>query len=184
MLKTIGEIETAISAFRHQGEIEDAEAICRLYLKQAELSLGVNAPETLTLLHRLGDILHERKYLHEALDMTIKAIQGREKRLGILHIETLKSVSNFGNILWDLGRITESETAIRRAYEGFSSTLGPEHFYTLKSMHNLLLFLNSHGQVDKSYSLLEQDLMRRISVAEDDFTLYTNRVIISDSIQG
>jgi|GEM_PF-4604222 len=176
---TVESVEEDISRFRQMNEIEDAEAKCIFHIKLFESHLGLDAPETLTLIHRLGDILHERKNLTEALEVTQMAIDGREKQLGIYHEDTLKSVANLGNILWDLGRNPESEAALRRACKGFSDTLGPNHYYALKSMNNLILFLKSQGRVEECFSFLEKDLMRRISLEEEkSSSSYTTRAEI------
>lgn len=176
---TLGEIEVGISKLRQMNALEDAEAKCIFHINIFESVLGLDAPETLALLHRLGDILHERKNLTEALDVTRMAINGRERRLGISHVDTLKSVANLGNILWDLGQHTESEAALRRSYEGFSHTLGPDHYYTLKSMKNLVLFLKPKGRIEECLSIFEIDLMRRISLQEGPAPLHTTIVDLS-----
>lgn len=176
----VDEVEARISKLRQMNAMDDAEAMCNLHIKIYEASLGIDAPETLTLLHRLGDILHERQSLNEAIEVTKRAILGREKKLGLWHVDTLKSIANLGNILWDLGKHPESEAALRRAHEGFASTLGPEHYYALKSIKNLVLFLKSHGRIQECCTLLEKDLMQRTSLAEEKFPLlHTNRVDVT-----
>ena len=176
MILSIESVELEISMLRRVGKLEEARAVCQFYLSRLENQLGQHVSEKLTLLHRLGDVLHEQKSLDAAYHVKETTRLERRIHLGELHVDTLKTAANFGNLLSDIGKTREAKALLRHVYSGFLSTLGPEHFYTLKSLQNMLIFLRANEMHEEAYIFLEQDLRRRLERFTPNNELHTTRL--------
>ena len=65
-------------------------------IKEREVSLGVEHPDTLGYVNNLGFLLQAQGKLAEAEPFCRRALEGRERTLGRDHPNTLQSVNNLG----------------------------------------------------------------------------------------
>jgi tetratricopeptide (TPR) repeat protein len=82
-------------------------------LEGFEKVLGLEDPNTLTSVSKLGSLLEGQGRYKEAEAMHQRALQGREKVFGSKHPHTLNSVSKLGTALFSQGKYKEAEVMHR-----------------------------------------------------------------------
>ena len=161
-----------------QGQLGEAEPLCREALEGRRRTQGEDHPDTLHSLNDLANLLKNRGRLGEAEALHREALEGRRRALGSDHSETLHSVSNVAILLCEQGKLGKAEPLCREAMEGFRRILGDAHPETLDSISNLAVLLEEQGKLEEAEPLFREALEgRRRTLGEghpDTLTSMTN----------
>lgn len=115
--------------------------------------LGVDHPETLTLMNNRGKALKDIGRLAESESLMRRVHETRSRVLGEDHPLTLVALNNLAGSVQKLGRDQESIGMMREVFERRKRVLGMEHFSTILSMGNLGAALIANGELEEAEPL-------------------------------
>lgn len=107
---------------------------------------------------RFARVFSECGLSQEAMGLTEKVIEARQRTLGSEHPNTLISMNNLANYYRDLGRRQEATELAEKVLEARQRILGSEHPDTLGSMDNLAYSYSKLGRVHEAMELGEKAL--------------------------
>ncbi len=108
--------------------------------------LGVEHPDTLTSMNKLGALLRIRWDLPAAESYLAEALKVSRRVLGNDHPVTFDSMENMGVLRKAQVKLSEAEPYLREALEGRRRVFGVNHRDTLRSMNQMGGLLNARGK--------------------------------------
>ncbi|RDL35195.1 uncharacterized protein BP5553_07126 [Venustampulla echinocandica] len=147
--------DNTVFYFLLAGEYAAAEQIGRTAVAGREEVLGVEHPDTLTIVSHLGWVLERQGKYEEAEAMHWQALEGYRKVLGVEHPNTLTRMANLASTLWSQRKWKEAEDMEIRVMETSQKVLGHEHPNTLMAIGNLAFTLKSQSRDKEAISLME-----------------------------
>ena len=127
-------------------------------LRQAEVRLGPDHPDTMTSRGNLAYIYQAAGRLTDALPLYEAALTARERLLGPDHPDTLASRNNLATAYHAAGRLTDALPLLEANLTARERVLGPDHPDTLASRNNLAGAYHAVGRLTDSLPLLEANL--------------------------
>jgi tetratricopeptide (TPR) repeat protein len=157
------------------GKLADAEIMFQKALDNRVKHLGPDHSETLSVLHRMADLMGAQGSLADAERMYREVLQSREAALGTDNPETLTLLNNLAIILKTQGKLEEAEEVFASVLEGRERALGVEHPDTLSSLNNLGVVLDTMEKFDDAQEIYEEALegRERVLGAKHPYTLGT-----------
>ncbi|PIG81916.1 eukaryotic translation initiation factor 3 subunit [Aspergillus arachidicola] len=132
-----------------QGRIQESRKWYEWVLTSRQRVQGQQHCATLGAVMGIATILDEDGSHDEALQLRIKAYEGRAARLGIENPLTLSSAYAIGRQLSNEGKYEDAVKWFQLVFYARNATLGPDHAHTLESAclisHSLLL-LDQHSE--------------------------------------
>jgi tetratricopeptide (TPR) repeat protein len=135
-----------------------AQELLRGALEAREVTLGVEHPDTLSSVSKLGMALRNGGKYEEAELMVRRALRGREKVLGLEDPLTLSDLNGLGLVLSERGNYEEAEIFHRQALQAQETILGLKHHSTLQSLSDLGVLLTKRGSYEEAESLHRRGL--------------------------
>eukprot|EP01038_Epipyxis_sp_PR26KG_P007805 gene7805-10600_t len=145
-------------------------------------SLGIDHPQTLSVLHNLGQLKMKEGDINAALTYFKQAQIGRESVLGGAHIETLASIFDIATILENLNTtkdLQEAETLYRKALEGREKNYG-NHNYTIQALTAFASFLFRRGQTSENN--LDQQNIIKLKYFQESELLFRKALIMQEKL--
>jgi tetratricopeptide (TPR) repeat protein len=119
---------------RARGRYQEAEALFMRALADYEEHLGVDDPDTLTLVGNLGSVCFAQGRYEEAEGLYKRALAGRQKLLGTVHMDTVGLIDDLANVHRAQGRLDDAERRHQQALAWRQKHLGANHRDTLGSL--------------------------------------------------
>jgi hypothetical protein len=132
--------------FYDQARYREAETILRAVLKERELALGSEHPDTILTRHRLAIALDLEGKNAEAEAEYRAVLTLEEKVLGPENSDTLRTRNNLAGVLIQQGKYVDAEAEIRALIRLREKLLGAEHPDTLGARGNLAIALRRQGR--------------------------------------
>ncbi|KAE8336173.1 hypothetical protein BDV24DRAFT_178668 [Aspergillus arachidicola] len=120
-----------------QGRIQESRKWYEWVLTSRQRVQGQQHYATLGAVMGIATILDKDGSHDEALQLRIKAYEGRAARLGIENSLTLNSAYAIGRQLSDEGKYVDAVKWFQLVFYARNKTLGPDHEDTLQSAHNI-----------------------------------------------
>jgi tetratricopeptide (TPR) repeat protein len=137
------------------GEYKKAQVYVERSLKIREHILGINHPDTATVLNGLAVLLHEQGEYEAARMHYERALEIWSKIPGS-DIYTAKALDNLGNLFSEVFHQEEAQPYYERAIEIQERLLGLEHPATASSINNLGAHLHTLEKYDEAHRLYDQ----------------------------
>jgi tetratricopeptide (TPR) repeat protein len=128
------------------GQYHEAEIVLAEVLKEREIILGPEHPDTLAARHYLARAVLKQGRYAEAESAYRELVRLREKVLGPEHQDTLTSRNNLAASLNLQGKYSEAEAEYRAVLKLREKVLGSEHPDTLANRNNLAGILSRQGK--------------------------------------
>ncbi|KAL4916560.1 CHAT domain-containing protein [Aspergillus aurantiobrunneus] len=166
-------------AYDGQGRHLDAETALRRVLVEYERIFGLEHPDTLDIVNRLGYALEEQDQLHKAREMHDRVLNSTTKASGSLSKFATRALSGLVRIARRERRFDEAHALLSRLLSLKEAVFGQMHSETIMTMCDLgdmLVYLKAYADAEATLS----EVHRR---AEDEFgpdderTLYTSIVL-------
>lgn len=138
--------------------LDEAENLARRAYEGYKTLLGPEDLTTITALSILGNILHDRLNLNEALVIFLEVSRLKEKHLGKHHPSTVAELSDLGLIYLQQNKISEAAPLLEHAYSEQTKTFGTEHMVTLRTQSNLAALKMKQGDLPSARALHEAAL--------------------------
>merc|ERR1712086_378195 len=107
----VNPIEAQVRALQHQGNLPEAEKLCRNELQRThESEVWIQSLDTIKLTNTLAVILDRQGKWTEAEALCREVLSVRHTVLGPMHLDTLVAMSNLGGVLQGQGKLEEAET--------------------------------------------------------------------------
>ncbi|EXA36844.1 hypothetical protein FOVG_12726 [Fusarium oxysporum f. sp. pisi HDV247] len=151
-MRMLGCLSILASAYRRQGNLDQAEAVLLQLVNTKERVLGEEHPHTLASMNNLALTYirqcryYEGEELLDRIEMTNRAARGDR------HPDTLTTRYNLAFLYAQQGRYWKAETLLTQLVERHTA-LSPDHPSTLNSMHNLAWVLWKQGQLEEAIDL-------------------------------
>jgi tetratricopeptide (TPR) repeat protein len=155
------------------GRWDEAEKAFSQVMETRKRVLGVEHPDTLTIISNLASTYWNKGRWDEAEELEIQVMETHKRVLGTEHPSTLTSMANLASTYWNKGRWDEAEELGIQVIETRKRVLGVEHPDTLTSMANLALTYRKKGRWDEAEELQVEELQicKRVLGAEHPSTL-------------
>jgi serine/threonine protein kinase/tetratricopeptide (TPR) repeat protein len=156
-------------SFRYLGDSHSAvnqfEKARALYTKQR----GVDDPDTLLSMNKLGNCYADVGRQQEALKLRRETLERRKALLGADHPDTLNSMNNLANSYFNLGQSMEAVKLCEEVLALRKAKLGPDHLDTIDSVNNLGATYYRVGRFTDALRLFEEALaLERVKLGPDD----------------
>jgi tetratricopeptide (TPR) repeat protein len=127
------------------GLYDSAEPLCRYTFDIRERILGLEHPDTLSILNTIANVLLDKGDL-EGAEFQYRILSDiRERVLGSEHSDTLGSFYNLAMMLVEKDNFAEAEVLYRRVLDVQVRVFGPEHPDTLHTVHGMAILLSAKG---------------------------------------
>lgn len=160
------------------GKLDESKRYLGQSLYIRKTAFGENHPDTAKSMHDFAMLCWRRGRqgdqtgliaLTEGLHLAEKSFSIRKNILGALHPETLESMNTGGGILTLLNSNPgQTEFLLRTALAKRKQLFKHSHLSIADSCHSLAVFLLTQHKTEEAKSLLQEELMIRISVLGDD----------------
>ncbi len=147
-----------------QGRVDEATAMARQNLLDAEQQLGADHQETLTAMDTLGTVLRDQGEVDEAETYLTKALDARRRILGEESRDTLVSAGELALLRQSQGQMIAAEQLLRDALKPQRRIFGSKHPDTLSMMSGLGLVLFEMHKLDEAADLFQECLATRTVV--------------------
>ena len=127
-------------------------------LKICETALGLNHPNTATILNNLARLLQAQGDLAAARPLLERALTIYETALGPEHPDTATSLNNLARLLQDQGDLAAARPLIERSLTIYETALGSDHPNTAASLNSLASLLQAQGDLSAARPLIERAL--------------------------
>ncbi len=146
--------------------------LCQLHLERAvellKQTLGLDNPQTLNAMHRIGMFYYSTGHYAEAEDQYARIVRIRSRVLGPDHEETLNSIGQLAhNIFWQ-GRYDEAEKLYLEVLAK-QRRIGTDRLPTLQTMNNLAILYSSTQRFAEAESLLLETLAIQRRLLGNDY---------------
>lgn len=141
-------------AYQSLGLYDDAERHQTAALHIRERALGVNHPDTLTVLATLSGLRHEQGRFEESERLGVRALAGFESAGRADTATAMGLMNNLAQTYSRQGRSAEAIELQKRVVEGQRRIQGPQHAHTLGAMVNLAQMLENQRLLNEAESLL------------------------------
>jgi tetratricopeptide (TPR) repeat protein len=129
-----------------QGQYQQVKSVLRGVLKERELLLGQEHPDTLAARHYIARATALQGGYAEAEAEFRAVLKLREKALGSEHPDTVTTRGGLAVVLDFEGKYPEAEAEYREVLKLREKVLGPEHPQTLLARNNLAVVLMLEGK--------------------------------------
>jgi len=133
----------------------------RYQIQLVELGVATEGDRVLQEARKLNSdsirLFREGKY-DEALLLSERVLDIREKTLGSDHQDVAIAVNNIGRLYYHKGDYAKAESFYQRALTIREKTLGPEHPVVAASLNNLALLYSDTGDYEKAESFYQRSL--------------------------
>jgi tetratricopeptide (TPR) repeat protein/CHAT domain-containing protein len=140
------------------GKYQDAIPIVEQILAYKERVLGLENPDTATILDLLGQLHSNMGNYAKAEPLYQRALQIREKVLGPEHPNTGASLRSLASLYYQMGNYAKAEPLYQRALQIIEKALGPEHLETGASLDSLASLYYQMGNYAKAEPLYQRAL--------------------------
>src|SRR5262249_23012854 len=140
-------------SFLHLGELSIAAGQLDKARTIYTLHRGIDHPDTLTSMHRLGDCYRDLNRSQEAFRLFEEVVERRKAILGPDHIDTLLSMLGLAETYNSLGQPDKALRLAQAALKGHQEKLGPKHLHTLWCMSGLACTYARLGRYQESLEL-------------------------------
>ena len=172
------EVEAAIrntigQTYMDLGLYPKARAQLQRALELNRSALGIENPNTLETLSRLGRTALLQGKNSEAEALTRQALEGQRRVLGAEHPDTLRSMYNLGLVYLHQRKYPEAKALYSQLLEIDRRVLGADHPATLNSMHTLAILYLEEGKYPEAEALYSRllEIERRVLGPEHPNTL-------------
>ena len=110
---------------------------------------------TLMALHTLGSAHMRMGDFDKSIELSQRALRGREKLFGKSHQDTLRTINNLAMAYYSIGDYSEASALYERALEAWAGQLGWKHTNTLMTCNGLAGVYFSSGEYERSIELYE-----------------------------
>ncbi|KAJ5569107.1 hypothetical protein N7450_011593 [Penicillium hetheringtonii] len=158
-----------------EGRWEEAEQLNEQVLEIRKTKLGVDHPDTLTIMANLATTYSNQGRWDEAELLEVQVLEIRKTKLGVDHPDTLRSMAHLATTYWYQGRWNEAELLEVQVLEIRKTKLAVDHPDTLKSMANLVSIYINQSRWNEAEQLEIQFLkIRRTKLGADHPETLTN----------
>ncbi|KAL6716128.1 hypothetical protein ACLMJK_005694 [Lecanora helva] len=138
-----------------QNKLEDAEALySSIFINKKELR-GLDHPETLNALRKLGDILRRMSKSDVAEETLQQAVVGLEKKAGPKHVDTIYAMMSLAHIYRYKGRLEDAARLCEQALAVLKECYGAGDFESLRLENDLGVIYTEQRRLDSAESLLQ-----------------------------
>lgn len=135
------------------GDAKAAETVLEKALATHKHLLGIDHPDTLTVMNNLASAYQANGSLAKALPLFEETLNLSKAKLGADNPDTLTTMSNLASAYQADGKVTKAVTLFEETLQLRKKKLGPNHAETLNSMNNLATAYRDNGQLDKALPL-------------------------------
>ena len=161
---------------KSQRKMSEAAKYYRIALKGRSLLFGQTHPDTLDVVHSLGNLLLRRKNTRdEAEELFNDWLDLCEHELGAGHAATLRMVNNLALVLKKLRQLERAKELFQRAAQGREALFGFDDAAVLQSYTNLANCLRDLKQYDEAEPLYRKIIESKTQLlgSEHESTLLT-----------
>ena len=137
----------------HQGRWLEAEKLEAQVLETSKRMLGIEHPDTLTMMANLASTYWNQGRWTEAEKLGVDVLETSKRVLGVEHPDTLTGMTNLASTYWNQGRWTEAEKLGVDVLETSKRVLGVEHPDTLTKIANLASTYWNQGRLTEAEKL-------------------------------
>lgn len=160
----------------NEKKIEEATEIFRSILESLEQSIGLDDPQTLTVMNNLVASLDKQRNYNDAERLYRQTLDTNLRVLGEDHPDTITSMHNLAGCLTRHASYEEAEELAQRALKLSRLMLGEEHPETVNTMRTLTYILKEQDRYAEAEELCRRSLGIHIRVFGPDHS-YTMVVI-------
>jgi tetratricopeptide (TPR) repeat protein len=139
--------------FHHIGSWNEEEKLLLVAAEQRKTNLGLDHPDTLTVLHNLASTYWNQGRWDEAEKLQLKVMNARRAKLGLDHPDVLHTMNSLATTYRYQGRWDEAEKLEVEVMNARRAKLGSGHPDTLTTMHNLAITYRHQGRWDEAEEL-------------------------------
>ncbi|MBS0506333.1 MAG: tetratricopeptide repeat protein [Proteobacteria bacterium] len=144
-----------------QGHYDQALAVAREALAQAEATFGPRGAEASTSLGNLAGVYQALGRYDAAQPLLERALALREQALGPEHPDTLRTLHNLAGLHYALGQYAQALRLYQRVLTARERSLGPEHPDVAVTLNNLAAVHDALGQYALALPLYQRALALR-----------------------
>jgi len=144
-----------------RGQYSVAESLLVRVLSIYEQHLGVEHPDTATILNNLSSLYMAQDKYEQAEPHIVRAISIREEQLGVEHPDTARSLCMMAFIYNKQGNHEQAELLYRRALRVFVKHLGSDHPDIALPLYGLAKLMQDQGKRERAEALYRQALSIR-----------------------
>ena len=144
--------------FYQRGQYREAEPLWESVRATYERVLGLEHPDTLSILNNLGALYWSQGKYELAEPLLQRVLETYERVLGPEHPDTLRSLHNLAIIYTNQGKYELAELLYKSSLETRERVLGPEHPDTLGTVNNLALLYANQGKYELADPLYQRAL--------------------------
>jgi tetratricopeptide (TPR) repeat protein len=174
-LRNVEDVEASTLPLRHQiafyymlaGRINEAEAMFRELLAEAEASLPQDDEYLQVIRHNIASCTHRNGDLSKSLLQFQRILADRERNLGPDAMNTLATRGAIAMIIAEMGNPAEALQLTRELLNDEERALGKDHTNTLSTRQELASYLAATGDIAAALEMLKglvPDLARALGV--------------------
>jgi len=141
-----------------RGQYSVAESLLVRVLSIYEQHLGVEHPDTATILNNLSSLYMAQDKYEQAEPHIVRAISIREEQLGVEHPDTARSLHNLAFLYFVQDKYEQAVPHIVRAISIQEEQLGAEHPDTARSLCMMAFIYNKQGNHEQAELLYRRAL--------------------------
>ncbi len=154
--------------FDHIASWNEAEKVLIAEVSEKKAMLGLDHPETLTIMKNLAFVYLNQGRWDEAEELQVEVMKAREVTLGSDHPATLSTMSDLALTYQDQGRWDEAEKLQVEVMKSFKVRLESDHPDTLTTMYNLASTYHDQGRLGEAEKLqVEVMKARKVRLGSD-----------------
>jgi serine/threonine protein kinase/tetratricopeptide (TPR) repeat protein len=172
-------------SFLHLGELKIAAGQLEKARTIYTLHRGIDHPDTLISMHRLGDCYRDSNRLQEAFTLFEEVVERRKAILGPDHLDTLLSMLGLAETYNSLGQPDRALPLAQAAFKGHLEQRGRKDLHTLWCMNSLGCTYARLGRYQESLELNQEALALYKETGRDsDINTITTMMVIGAAFAG
>ena len=136
-----------------EGRYTEAEKSLDRAVFLSKTKLGLDHPDTLTMISNLASTYQNQGRWEEAEKLELRVVETSKIKLGLDHPDTLTMISNLASTYQDQGRWEEAEKLQVQVMETSKIKLGLDHPDTLSIINNLASTYWNQGRLEEAEKL-------------------------------